>query len=235
MVLLPRLWLNTGCVIAGYCGDIQMTQGSVGGGEVQRRWLVRAHVSLCVALAFAHRAQLCLFYYQVNGRYVLERWYWQSDLTGFSIQLDQNWQEGWMEDTTQEHTGSSQLPIFVLRVYERERERDDGAWWGVNGVTWQTGVGNWRVEYIGKTLSGAEDGVAVVMETSHRGNGPFSRQTVSQTGGGLLSVWIWEGYVGMRRQRPHPHTCRNGTGRIQFGALKWLFLRKEIRELLFLL
>ena len=46
----------------------------------------------------------------------------------------------------------SSLTLSLLRiwserhrksVWKREIGGDDGAWWGVNGVRWQTGVGNW--------------------------------------------------------------------------------------------
>lgn len=95
------------------------------------------------------------------------------------------------------------------------RQRDDGAWWGVNGVRWQTAVGNWGVDYGGKRLnrSGDQDGLAVVMETSRPGNSLFlffllpDRQSGRQAHGGwLLSVWILRGFVGTRWQRPRPHT-----------------------------
>lgn len=72
------------------------------------------------------------------------------------------------------------------------------------------------------------DGAAVVMETSRRGNSLFfffSRQTVSQTGVGLLSVNM-RGVCWYEMAATTP-THRNGTGRIQYGALKQVTLRKE--------
>lgn len=51
-----------------------------------------------------------------------------------------------------------------------ERARHNGAWWGVNGVRWQTGVWNRGLRNRGKALKGDEHGVAVVMETGLYGN-----------------------------------------------------------------